>query len=142
MPILYTVGYTGLTPAALLATANTLDAIIADIRIAPRSRNAVWNKKRLIEAWGPRYVHVGELGNRNYKGEFGEGTLLVDEAAGVAAIVALLQRQPVILMCACVDAASCHRTPAAEAVAAQTGAQIVHLSAADIERLSTGQQGF
>ena len=140
--ILYTVGYTGLTPAALLAAVTTLDAVVADIRIAPRSRNPVWNKKRLIEAWGLRYVHVGELGNRNYKGEFGEDTLLVDVETGVARIAALLEGQPVILMCACVDAASCHRSPAAEAVAALTGAEIVHLSAADIERLASGQQGF
>jgi uncharacterized protein (DUF488 family) len=139
---LYTVGYTGLTPSALLAAAETLGAVIADIRIAPRSPNPVWNKRRLAEAWGPRYRHVGELGNRNYKGEFGSETLLVDEAEGVRIIAELLQQQPVILMCACVDAAHCHRTPAAEAVAAQTGAAITHLSAADIERLATGQQGF
>ena len=140
--IVYTLGYTGLTPGALLAAATTLGAVIADIRIAPRSRNPVWNKKRLIEAWGARYVYVGELGNRNYKGEFGDDVLLVDVETGVAAIAALLERQPVILMCACVEAASCHRTPAAEAVAAHTGAQIVHLSAADVERLASGQQGF
>jgi len=142
MHILYTVGYTGLTPAALLATASALNAVIADIRIAPRSRNPVWNKKWLLEAWGPHYIHVSELGNRNYKGEFGEGTLLVDVETGVTRIADLLARQPVILMCACVDAASCHRTPAAEAVAAFTGAEVVHLSAADIERLASGQQGF
>ncbi len=142
MNTLYTIGYTGLTPAALLAAAETLGAVVADIRIAPRSRNPVWNKRRLMEAWGPRYQHVGELGNRNYKGEFGEGTLLVDEEAGVAIIAEMLQQQPVILMCACVDAAHCHRTPAAEAVAAQTGVSIVHLSSADIERLSSGQQNF
>lgn len=139
---LYTAGYTGLTPSALLAAAETLGAVIADIRIAPRSRNPVWNKRRLMDAWGTRYRHVGELGNRNYKGEFGEGTLLVDEESGVRIIADMLQQQPVILMCACVEATHCHRTPAAEAVAAQTGGTVTHLSAADIERLSSGQQGF
>lgn len=140
--IVYTAGYTDLTPEALLAAANTLGAIIADIRIEPRSRKAVWNKKRLMAAWGSQYVHVGELGNRNYKGAFGEGTLLVDVETGVARIADLLAQQPVILMCVCADAASCHRTPAAEAVAAHTGAEIIHLSANDIQRLASGQQGF
>lgn len=142
MNALYTVGYTGQTPAKLLAAAETLGAVIADIRISPRSRNPVWNKRKLQEAWGPRYVHIGELGNRNYKGEFGDDVLLADVDRGVELVAALLARGPVILMCACVDAAICHRSPAAEAVSAQTDAPVTHLTTGDVGRLADGQRSF
>lgn len=142
MHSIYTAGYTGQTPATLLAAAETLDAIIADIRIAPVSRNAVWNKARLAQAWGARYVHVGALGNRNYQGAYGEGILLADVETGVAVIAELLEHQPVILLCVCANPATCHRTPAADAVAAHTGMPVTHLSATDVEQLARRQRRF
>ncbi len=133
---LYTLGYTGLKPDEILRAADALGAIIADIRIAPRSRHAMWNKSKLAAAWGERYVHIPELGNRNYKGEFGEGVMLVDAEAGGAQVNRLLEAQPVILMCACEDWHTCHRRSAAELIQARTGVEVAHLSAEDVRRLS------
>lgn len=136
MQTLYTLGYSKLKSDEILKAAQALDAIIADIRFEPRSRHPMWNQTKLIAAWGERYRHIPELGNRNYKGEYGEGVMLADKDAGVAAVVRLLEARSVILLCVCVDWQTCHRRDAAEAVQAQTGLDVTHLSIDDIRRLN------
>ena len=66
--MIYTIGYTGIPFAQLQAFLDAHQAFLVDIRYSPRSRNPVYNQKALQAALSGRYVHVGELGNRNYKG--------------------------------------------------------------------------
>jgi uncharacterized protein (DUF488 family) len=103
---LYTYGY-------LCGDRTRVDALIAagailvDIRLVPRSRKPGFNASQLAARYGDAYEHCEALGNRNYKG----GPIrLVDETRGIAFVLARLMGQPVILMCGCRDAATCHRT--------------------------------
>lgn len=129
---LYTFGYSGKQPDALLALTEQLDAIpygirsviVADIRFSPRSRIPQWNGGRLAKLLGDRYHHLPALGNRNYKGGPVE---IVDLEAGVAQVADLLVHQPVILLCVCADIQHCHRRLAAEAILARYGVPLTHL---------------
>jgi uncharacterized protein (DUF488 family) len=134
---LYTLGYTGLKPDEILKAAKALNAIIADIRIAPRSRHPMWNQAKMIAAWQERYLHIPALGNRNYKGQYGEGVMLTDAEAGSAEVTRLLEAQPVILLCACADWHTCHRRTAAEVIQTKTGVEVIHLSIAEVHRFNT-----
>lgn len=131
---IYTAGYTGLTPALLLDAAKRLDAVLVDVRISPRSRHPMWNGAALAKEWGERYAHIKALGNKNYKGDYGEGIMLLDSDAGVKQIAPLLEKRSVILLCACEHWETCHRRDAAEVVGERTGLKVVHLSAADIKQ--------
>ncbi len=132
MNTLYTVGYSRLQPSDILRTAERLDALIADIRISPRSRVPVWNQKPLQAAWGQRYIYIPELGNRNYKGDYGDGVVLDNPERGAAWVLALLEQQPVILLCACFDWQTCHRREAAALIAQHTAVTVIHLTHADV----------
>lgn len=137
---LYTAGYTGLRPNDLLRAAEALGALVADTRIAPASRNPLWRQKQLQGSLGSRYVHIGALGNRNFKGGYGDGIVIADMKSGAAQLDALLQRQPVIILCACADYRACHRKTVADFMAERYGVGVVHLSAADIQRYAAGEQ--
>lgn len=121
---LYTFGYSGHQPEKLLALAEQLDAIVADIRFSPRSRVPHWNGGRLAKLLGGRYHHLPALGNRNYKGGPVE---IVDLEAGLAQVADLLAHQPVILLCVCAEVERCHRRLVAEAVIARYGVSVIHL---------------
>lgn len=137
---LYTAGYTGIRPDDLLRTARALGALVADIRLSPRSRNPLWNQKKLQETLGERYVYLPDLGNLNYKGGYGQGIVIADMDSGASRLEAILQRQPVIILCACADYRTCHRKTVADYMATWYGARVVHLSAADIGRYGAGEQ--
>lgn len=131
---LYTIGYQTIRDAAQLAAAvKAKDVRLADIRIKPWSPNPRWQLASLRNAIGPdHYTHVGDLGNRNYKGEYGDGVLLVNEAAGVAWVSAILTKQPVMLMCACREVTTCHRSHVATLVQQRTGCEVIHLTGSDL----------
>jgi uncharacterized protein (DUF488 family) len=83
-----------------------LGAVLVDIRFTPYSGHPHFRKAALEDTFGDRYVHLRDLGNRNYKGE---GPVeLVDYEAGRAALEAL--DRPALLMCGCKDPTHCHRT--------------------------------
>lgn len=97
---IYTIGYTGRKPQEIKEIVERLDAILLDIRFAPRSRVPRWAKKNLITLIGEdRYQHLKALGNVNYKS--GGPIQFVDFEAGRAAIEA--SDKPVVLMCGCKD---------------------------------------
>ncbi|GAB4440932.1 MAG: hypothetical protein Kow0031_22890 [Anaerolineae bacterium] len=120
---LYTYGYSGRQPYHLRALAEHLDAVVVDIRFSPRSRVPDWNAGRLQKLLGERYRPLPALGNRNYKGG---PIVFVDLEAGVTDVGELLQKQPVILLCACRDLQRCHRLPAAEAIAVCFNVAMTH----------------
>ena len=125
MPTLYTFGYTNWTLVALTTALTDLDAVLCDIRYAPRSRIPSWNRAKLVRQLGARYCHVPGLGNRNYRG----GPIaLVDLAQGLAQLEELLTHSPVLaLMCACRDPQRCHRRVVAAACQAQLGLNATEL---------------
>jgi uncharacterized protein (DUF488 family) len=129
---LYTFGYIGMKMDAIHRKMDEIGAVIADVRLRPYSRAAVWNKGSFVKEFGPDYVHVPELGNRNYKG----GDIVIhDPEAGASRILALLEEHPVALMCVCKEYLKCHRRTAARLVC-EAGKRdydrVVHLDGADI----------
>lgn len=105
----YLTGYQGIKPEVLAATMETLGADLFDIRFNPYSPNPLWQKAGFQKRLGDRYRHVKALGNSAYKTG---GVELVDFDAGKQAIEENVR--PVILMCACADAHTCHRSTVAE----------------------------
>lgn len=128
---LYTAGYTGLKPSDLLVAALALDAKLVDVRISPYSRVPYWIGTAMRGAWGDRYQHIRELGNKNYKNP-SEGILLVDPDEGTLKLASILKHQPAIILCACEDHHTCHRSTAAHEMEDRYAVTVVHLSKDDI----------
>lgn len=103
----YTAGYTGHTPAELLAVAEKLSAIVFDARYRPFSRNPAWTGVNVAKSLGDRYRDVAAFGNMNYKGDLGHGVVLADFDTGRKLVEA--SEKPVILLCMCADRFTCHR---------------------------------
>lgn len=120
----YTIGYTGRKPEEVKRIVRDMDAVLFDIRFSPRSRIPQWAGSNVSALVGVgNYRHVKALGNANYKGD---GPVeLVNYPAGLAAILA--STRPVILMCACGNPATCHRTVVAHMLAAD-GLEVVEIS--------------
>lgn len=119
----YTIGYSGRKPEEIKRIVRDMDAVLFDIRFSPRSRIPQWagsNVSALVGAGS--YRHLEALGNSNYKGD---GPVeIVNYSAGLAAILA--SDRPVILMCACTDPTTCHRTVVAHMLAAD-GLEVVEI---------------
>lgn len=102
---LYTVGYSSFpSPYALAQVIESLDALLVDVRISPRSRNPQWNQSTLRDIFGDTYVHLGQWGNVNYKG----GPVQIKDFEGGLHVLRT-SHQPLALMCVCRDYAQCHR---------------------------------
>jgi len=123
--IIYTVGYSGRTPAELATLVDQLGAVLVDIRYSPRSRDPRWAKSNVQKLVGA-YLHLRSLGNVNYRVP-GAPAQLADLAAGAEVLRPILEQQPVILMCACRDVHSCHRREAAEWLASRLDCEVRHL---------------
>ncbi len=116
---LYTLGYAHPDTAPkvehLMRQENIL---LVDIRLQPRSRwSAAWNRSALTARYGRRYVWEQRLGNSRYQHreeeiQLGRGhSDAVREAAHL-----LLQGTSLILLCACRDARTCHRSLVAKLI--------------------------
>jgi hypothetical protein len=111
-------GYTGRptrTPAQLLQLAINLEAVVVDSRFNPVSRWAThWNRIRLQDALGDRYLWLQPFGNSAYK----ENKInLVNPALGLTYITDIGVTRAIIL-CACSDGQTCHRKQVGEYLAA------------------------
>jgi hypothetical protein len=118
------VGYGAVRRPDLLRLVNVIDAHLLDTRHSPHSTDPQWTKAACQATFGKAYRHMPALGNRNYGG--GE-IQIADLPAAIAAISDMIQRRPVILMCACWHLDSCHRKVAADAISAALGCEVVHL---------------
>lgn len=126
MNTIYTIGYTGLKLSDLTVWMDAHNATLVDTRLNAYSPNPDWKKGSLQRVFSDSYRHVQALGNINYKG--GGDIALKDVEAGVEIVRQLLEVTPVVLLCTCADVDKCHRKVAADAIAAATGAQVVHLT--------------
>jgi len=134
---LYTLGYTGAKPDHILKFLIAHNAKLIDTRYSPFSRAPMWQKRALMSSIGNRYVHMAELGNKNYKGQFGEGIMIADMDRGTLDLLKILKGQPAVLLCACPDYHTCHRTTVADEMADRYGVTVVHLELADLTNKPT-----
>lgn len=139
-----TIGYESRTVDELIGRLADADVnVLVDVRLTPRSRKPGLSKNglaaRLRDA-GIDYVHLPDLGNpRHNRAGFrrGDATAVAKYRAvlrtpeGQAALdqlIRLATHQRVALMCFEYDAAECHRSMVADALAvAGTIVQIAHL---------------
>ena len=106
----YLTGYTGKKPADLKAMVERMNARLIDIRYSPNSRVPQWRQPALVELLGDAYYHIISFGNVAYKEK---RIQIYNFDAGESWLFWHFQdhpEQPVILMCACKDATTCHRT--------------------------------
>lgn len=103
----YHFGYAGWAFAELYEWLQARNALLADIRLVPLSRDQTWRKYALQRALASRYEWIPALGNINYKS--GGPIALKDAEVGLSRLHQLLTAYPVVVMCACRDAKSCHR---------------------------------
>ncbi len=124
---IYTFGYSDRKFTELFDLVATLNIpLVVDIRENPLSRWTPWNRERLKKVFGKRYTWIRELGNRTREPN---DILLVDEEAGLYLLERLLRRcGSVLLLCACKDAARCHRSYIAKTMKERVeGLEIEHL---------------
>jgi len=96
-----------------------LGAVVVDVRFTPLSRwQPQWNRNALEKLLGNSYFYCHNLGNANYKGQYGEGVRLWNKDGGLVEVDLILQDHPVIIMCTCADRGSCHRKVVVEAIEA------------------------
>jgi len=114
MKQLYDMGYGTIKKVgALHDFVKANNAVLVDVRFSPRARNPDYNKNALMDRFGTRYLHITQLGNKDYKGD---GIDFVDLEAGLKLVAAELEYRPVILMCACWQRSTCHRLAIVEAL--------------------------
>ena len=116
---LYAFGYAHPETATRVARLMSNPAmLLVDIRYSPRSRwLPQWNRNALMHTYGARYVWEQRLGNLNYQHrecgiELAEG----HEAAVREAAALLCEGTSLLLLCACKDARTCHRTLVAKLI--------------------------
>jgi hypothetical protein len=133
---LYDLGYIGCILPDLKAAVEATGATLLDIRFSPYSKNPTWNRNNLVKALGEQYVHCRSLGNENYRMVGMENVKFVDLDQGMIMIFGLLQKGPVIVMCACKDVNHCHRLLAVLEYEKRIGQVSTHLGPADLKRLA------
>jgi len=125
--ILYTIGYNNFSFFEFSDKIKELGAIIIDVRYSPRSYNPFWGKKYLEDRFGNSYIHIPELGNKNYKNPDKEFDI-VDIEKGFQEVSQYLDMEiDCVLMCACEDVEKCHRRIVSEYIGGKTSAKIIHL---------------
>jgi uncharacterized protein (DUF488 family) len=140
---LCTVGYEGRTVEELITTLTGATVeVLVDVRLTPLSRKPGLSKNRIatrLHAAGIDYLHLPQLGNpRDNRDAFRRG----DDAAvaryrdvlrtpeGQAALNQLLRlatHRHVAVMCFEREAAECHRSMVADALAEVGTVRVVHL---------------
>ena len=124
--MVFTTGYTGKKPEDLKALVESLGARLIDIRYSPNSRVSHWRQMALAGFIGDAYYCLPNLGNRAYK----EKSIQIDNFdAGENWLFWHFKdnpTQPVILLCACEDYATCHRRMVGELLVAR-GYQVTEL---------------
>jgi hypothetical protein len=126
---LYTIGYVGRTPEALMRALDELpDALLVDVRLVPFARDQGWARPALARRFGSRHLHARAFGNVNYKRDDAP-VQLEDAPRGVHAVLAatrpmLAAGEPtIVLPCAGRRRASCHRDEVAAELVRQLGAE-------------------
>jgi len=116
---LYTIGYSNPGAAAHVARLMRDErTLLLDIRYSPRSRwSPEWNRRALAARYGQCYLWDQRLGNVNYQHHERGIELSEQYPLAVRAVASLLsQGTSLILLCACKNARTCHRSLVAKLV--------------------------
>jgi uncharacterized protein (DUF488 family) len=115
---LYTIGYAHPTARPQIERLMQQEqTILLDIRSSPYSRWALWKKQALMHRYGQRYRWERRLGNLKYHHQEREIELAEGHRQAVEHVASMLfQGTSLILLCACKDARTCHRTLVAKLV--------------------------
>ena len=125
--MLYTVGYNNFSFFEFRDKIKSLGVIIIDIRYSPNSYSTFWNKQYLEDIFGNSYIHLPELGNKNYKNPEKEFDI-VDIEAGANKVIEYMDLGfNCILLCACGDVDKCHRKLVAEKIKEKSNCEIIHI---------------
>ncbi len=111
--ILYTLGYSAPGAATQLERyMHNPHILLVDVRLRPASRWAKeWNKTALISRYGERYRWEPRLGNLHFKSRTLPILLAPDHPNAIAELASLvLSGTSLVLLCACSDGRTCHRT--------------------------------
>src|SRR5579859_6591531 len=116
---LYTLGYADPTAAAQLERALWHELVlVVDIRASPRSRwFPAWNRAALEGRYGHHYTWEPRLGNVHYRHRELGIQLAPGHREAIEALATLLcEGTNVVLLCACKDARTCHRSLVAKLI--------------------------
>lgn len=137
--MVYTFGYVGARVEKIVAFAERVNGVVVDIRYMPYSRAQVWQKWKLAEVLGSRYVWCRGLGNRNYKGG---PVLLEDVGIGIEVVRSIVgSGRAAMLMCGCEELARCHRQQAVWAVSEALGEGWQEIARAELVESVGGRGG-
>jgi uncharacterized protein (DUF488 family) len=130
---LYDLGYLEIKKLEkLINLVGVLDAVLVDVRFSPNSRNPQWRQAALKKALGDRYIHIKALGNKNYK----EGPIeFLDLQSGLDILAHLIKTKNVIIMCACLNRAICHRVIIAETFEKEYGQKSIPLTSELVDEI-------
>lgn len=148
MVTIHTVGYEGLGLEDFLRQVRAAGiGTVVDVREMPLSRKRGFSKTALaaaLRAEGLEYLHVRSLGcpkpiREHYRASRDWDAYTVafmrhlrSQSGAVCELARLCESRAVALLCFEANAAFCHRTYVARAVAAMTGGNILHIGRAGI----------
>ncbi|CAN5306305.1 hypothetical protein BH10ACI1_BH10ACI1_01840 [soil metagenome] len=84
---------------------ESLSAILVDIRFTPYSQVMVWRKVYLKTLLGKKYLHIPNLGNREFKEQ--NKISIQNLHLGIETLLSLNTNS--LLFCACAAQETCHR---------------------------------
>lgn len=101
---IYTTSCAGQNAADLPILLDKLDAVLADIRLAPHSKHLEWRREYLELLLKSRYHHLAAFGNRVFRDN---QSTINNFALGLKIICSW--HTNVVLLCDCEDSETCHR---------------------------------
>jgi len=115
---IYTIGYQAITVAQLLNIISEKGIeLLIDVRSIPYSWRPEFNKNRLMEALGEKYLWMGK--------ECGGKTGVTPECYKQ---LQQLGKKSILLMCMEADPAQCHRSEVSAHLASLTGGKVIHIT--------------
>lgn len=127
--MIYSIGYAGLTPAELLATAKQLDATVIDVRFVPKSRMKGFGRLQIMALLGDRYLWKGDvLGgiHGENKGPTSAGLKWLTDNAW-AMTTEVTSRPNALLMCLEESPGECHRHSLIAVPLLKRGIDVLHI---------------
>lgn len=112
---LYTAGYLNWSDDDFYKKVEELNAYVIDVRLVPWAFFPYWQKQYIQKALGNKYIHIKELGNKNYNNI--KLPIEILDISKISQVIDLLKSgNNCILLCACKDIEKCHRKFLAETI--------------------------
>lgn len=125
--ILYTIGYNSWTFRDFTQKVKDLSAMVIDVRFLPASYSPFWKKNHLDKSLGNNYIHLPELGNKNFNSPEKQ-IEIVDIESGTKKVIGYMELGiNCILLCACEDVEKCHRKIISRYIQEKIGCELFNL---------------